>query len=284
MDILRVDYQGPERMERFARSLQQSGFVVLQNHPIESDLVARLYDCWEAFFTGQDKQLYENQPEVSQAGYYPMSFAETAKGHAVQDLKEYFHYYPGDDLPPSVAGITEDYYRVALRLASELLGWIDSTCPEEVSARFTEPLPRMTEGARSLLRVLHYPPLRGDEPSSAVRAAAHEDINLLTILPVGSEIGLEVRSREGHWLAVPTQPDALVVNIGDMLQEASGGYFPSTSHRVVNPDGSARSRRRLSAPLFLSPRLDVVLSERYVAGEYLDERLAEIRARPMPRD
>ena len=112
-----------------------------------------------------------------------------------------------------------------------------------------------------------------------MRAAAHEDINLITILPAANEAGLQVVNAEGKWIAVPGDFGALIVNVGDMLQEATGGFYRSTTHRVVNPTGEAAKRSRISMPLFLHPRRDVVLSERHTADSYLQERLRELRAR-----
>jgi isopenicillin N synthase-like dioxygenase len=139
----------------------------------------------------------------------------------------------------------------------------------------------MIEGSRqTVLRLLHYPPLGDDVEAGALRASAHEDINLLTLLPAGTAPGLELLDRAGNWVAVEADPSAIVVNAGDMLQLASGGTYRSTTHRVVNPAGAARQTSRYSAPLFLHPRPEVRLSGSRTAGEYLDERLAEIGLRP----
>ncbi|MGB7995352.1 MAG: 2OG-Fe(II) oxygenase family protein, partial [Photobacterium halotolerans] len=127
-----------------------------------------------------------------------------------------------------------------------------------------------------LLRVLHYPPLKGEEELGAIRAGAHEDINLLTVLPAANEPGLQVKAKTGEWLDVPCEFGNLIINIGDMLQEASGGYFPSTTHRVINPEGADKTKSRISLPLFLHPKPDVVLSERHTADSYLMERLKEL--------
>ncbi len=129
---------------------------------------------------------------------------------------------------------------------------------------------------KTLLRILHYPPMTGNEEPGAIRAAAHEDINLLTILPAANEPGLQVKTLEGEWLDVPCDFGNLIINIGDMLQEASGGYFPSTTHRVINPTGERQEKSRISLPLFLHAKPDVVLSERYTAHSYLMERLQEL--------
>jgi isopenicillin N synthase-like dioxygenase len=134
----------------------------------------------------------------------------------------------------------------------------------------------VTNSEQTLLRILHYPPLDGSEEPDAIRAAAHEDINLLTILPAANEPGLQVKAMDGSWLDVPCDFGNLIVNIGDMLQEASGGYFPSTTHRVINPKGADQTKSRISLPLFLHPNPEVVLSERYTAKSYLQERLKEL--------
>ncbi|MGK0338990.1 MAG: isopenicillin N synthase-like dioxygenase [Candidatus Azotimanducaceae bacterium] len=107
-------------------------------------------------------------------------------------------------------------------------------------------------------------------------AAAHEDINLLTILPASDAPGLQVQKKNGEWMDVTSDGNQVIVNIGDMLQEASAGYFPSTSHRVVTQAGADNRSGRMSLPLFLHPRPEVVLSERYTAGSYLKERLEEL--------
>ncbi|MFZ1892055.1 MAG: 2OG-Fe(II) oxygenase family protein, partial [Formosimonas sp.] len=143
-------------------------------------------------------------------------------------------------------------------------------------AHYSQPLSSMIAGSeQTLLRVLHYPPLTGDEPAGAIRAAAHTDINLLTVLPAANEPGLQVLTRSGEWLDVPCDFGLIIINIGDMLQEASQGFYPSTTHRVVNPEG-ARNVSRLSLPLFLHPKPEVRLSTRYTAEAYLNERLREL--------
>ena len=134
----------------------------------------------------------------------------------------------------------------------------------------------IADSQQTLLRVLRYPPLTGQEPAGSLRAAAHGDINLLTILPAANEPGLQVQDKQGSWVDVPCDFGMLIINIGDMLQEASRGYYPSTQHRVVNPQGEGAGKSRVSLPLFLHPRPEVVLSARHTAGSYLDERLREL--------
>jgi isopenicillin N synthase-like dioxygenase len=128
----------------------------------------------------------------------------------------------------------------------------------------------------NLFRILHYPPLTGEHEPGAVRAAAHEDINLITLLPAATAPGLEVKDSHGHWISVPCDPGNIIINAGDMLQLASEGYYKSTTHRVVNPPENEAKKSRYSMPLFLHPRSEAHLSPTLTAGEYLNQRLREI--------
>jgi isopenicillin N synthase-like dioxygenase len=157
-----------------------------------------------------------------------------------------------------------------------LLGWVENGSPADVAKGYHEPLSGMILNSDStLLRVLHYPPMDAAHQATTW-AAAHEDINLITILPASDAPGLQVQDKNGEWLDVASNGNQVIVNIGDMLQEASGGYFPSTSHRVVTPAGTDNRSGRMSLPLFLHPRPEVVLSADYTAGNYLFERLKEL--------
>jgi isopenicillin N synthase-like dioxygenase len=180
-------------------------------------------------------------------------------------------------MPEQLKAEIMEYYERANAFAQELLGWVEEYAPKEVQEKFSVALSEMINNSdKTLLRVLHYPPMTGEEESGAIRAAAHEDINLLTVLPAANEPGLQVMSKEGDWLDVPCDFGNLIINIGDMLQEASGGYFPSTTHRVINPTGERQENSRISLPLFLHPKPETVLSERYTADSYLMERLREL--------
>ncbi|MCH4294170.1 isopenicillin N synthase family oxygenase [Shewanella sp. 3B26] len=276
MKLETIDYRAPDAAAKFVASLRETGFGVLSNHPIQQSLVEDIYAQWYAFFKEGDKDAFLFKPET-QDGYFPAEVSETAKGHSVKDIKEYYHVYPWGRIPDSLRDKILAYYDNANALAAELLGWIEEHSPEDVKALFNEPLPKMIENShKTLLRVLHYPPMTGSEEPGAIRAAAHEDINLITVLPAANEPGLQVKAKDGTWLDVPSDFGNLIINIGDMLQEASGGYFPSTSHRVINPEGMDKTKSRISLPLFLHPRPDVVLSERYTADSYLMERLREL--------
>ncbi|MFC0269282.1 isopenicillin N synthase family dioxygenase [Kushneria aurantia] len=276
MQVRNVDYQDAQAPQQFTRSLRETGFGVVRNHPVPAALVERIYSGWAAFFESEEKHRWRYDP-ATHAGFFPASVSETAKGQRQRDLKEYYHIYPESPVPEQLEADIREYYRIAEGVAAELLGWIEANTPVEVSERFSAPLSGMIRDSRqTLLRVLYYPPLSGSEEPGAVRAGAHEDINLITVLPAANESGLEVKGRDGEWLAVPCDPGQLVINVGDMLQEASDGYYPSTTHRVINPVDAARGRARLSLPLFLHPRPEVVLSERHSADSYLKERLREL--------
>ncbi len=276
MQVQVVDYTSPNAAEQFVKSLKETGFGVLTNHPIKQEIVESIYNNWYQFFTSEAKTDFAYDPKT-QDGYFAPEISETAKGHTKKDIKEYYHIYPWGRIPAELKDEIMAYYELASNLAQELLDWVEKYSPEDVAAKYYEPLSNMIEDTpNTLLRVLHYPPLKGDEEPGAIRAAAHEDINLLTILPAANEPGLQVKLNDGTWSDVPCDFGNLIINIGDMLQEASGGYFPSTSHRVINPSGKASTKSRISLPLFLHPRDEVRLSERHTQRTYLDERLKEL--------
>ena len=272
-----VDFQSPTAPQDFCKSLHETGFGVLKNHPLDQALVQGIYDEWLDFFQSEAKEKYPQDP-VKFDGYFSPKVSETAKNNTKKDVKEFFHIYPWGRYPAEVSDAARRYYALASDLAKTLLGWVDDNSPPAVKAGYSMPLSRMLDGSdHTLLRVLHYPPLTGQEEPGAVRAAAHGDINLLTILPAATEPGLQVLGKDDAWHDVPCDFGLLIVNIGDMLEEASGHYFPSTVHRVLNPTGEAASKPRISLPLFLHPSRDVVLSERYTVGSYFEERMRELR-------
>jgi len=277
-ELIAVDFTAPDAEVKFVQSLRETGFGVLKNHPIPQAAVTSIYQHWTEFFNSDVKDNYHFDPDKYD-GFFPRALAETAKGNTVRDMKEYFHFYPWGRCPDSLKPELDEYYENAVSFASTLLSWVEAQTPSEVASGFREPLSNMINGStQSLLRVLHYPPLEENMETGAVRAGAHEDINLLTLLPASNEPGLQVKTKDGRWLDVPCDFGNLIINIGDMLQEASGGYFPSTTHRVINPEGHDSTKARISLPLFLHPRPDVVLSDRYTAGSYLQERLSELRS------
>lgn len=276
MHITPVDYRDPDAPRKFSQSLHDTGFGVLTNHPLSQEMLNTIYSEWLDFYHTDAKQKYVfNKDKMD--GYFPPNISETAKGFEKRDLKEFFHIYPWGQYPSEVSDTARQYYDAGSTLAAELLQWVEDNTPAEIKAHYSMPLSKMIDGSdQTMLRVLHYPPLTGNEEPGAVRAAAHGDINLLTILPAATQSGLQVLGKDQAWHDVPCDFGMLIVNIGDMLDEASRGYYPSTTHRVLNPTGEDAKKSRVSLPLFLHARPDVVLSERHTAGSYLDERLIEL--------
>lgn len=273
-NIQTVSFAAETAPEAFTRSLTETGFAVLRDHPITPARIEAAYKAWGGFFNSDEKHAFTVEPD-RQDGYFPFR-SENAKDAKAKDLKEFYHVYPDGRVPESVGDLTRALYDDLQAIGITLLGWIQDKTPDEVRARFSEPLPKMMAGSRmNLLRILHYPPVDEKPEPGAVRAAAHGDINLITVLLAGSAPGLEARDTEGKWHAVPCDPGMIVINVGDMLEMASGGHYPSTVHRVVNPE-TADGGARFSMPMFLHPRPEVVLKAGTTADAFLTERLREI--------
>ncbi len=275
MRVLRVQYGTPDAPKQFAESLRTTGFAVIANHPIPHELIRDVFKEWTEWFARDEKFQYKFDPKT-QAGYFPFK-TENAKDSKVKDLKEFFHLFLKTPLPQGISLKTRDMYERMTALGVELLGWLQEFTPAEVKKNLSMPIPNMSfDSPETLLRPIHYPPLTGREEEGAIRAAAHEDINLITLLPAATAPGLEVKDLKGNWLPVEVTTGDIVINAGDMLQEATGKYYISTTHRVVNPMGDASRLARYSMPLFIHPRPEVRLSERHTAKSYLEQRLREI--------
>ena len=206
-----LDYQAPDVSEAFVESLRNTGFALLKNHPLDQDLLHRIYDGWLAFFHSELKLEFAFDPDSAdgvQAGYVPAEVSETAVGQADKDLKEFFNFAPDGFFPASLRQDIKTYRQSAFQLGSKLVGWIDRHLPSDVAAHI-RPLPDILGDETSLLRVIHYPPLGDDAPPKAVRAAAHEDINIITVLPVSEQPGLQVKGLDGEWVDLAGQPGAL---------------------------------------------------------------------------
>tara|TARA_B100001540_G_scaffold193307_1_gene170373 strand:+ start:1015 stop:1854 length:840 start_codon:yes stop_codon:yes gene_type:complete len=274
LDILTINYNDSDADRLFEESLKNTGFAVIKDHPIDKDLIGEVYKEWENYFSSESKNDYMFD-EVKQDGYFPY-LTENAKGSTAKDLKEFYHIYEWGRKPHMIGPKTMFLYKELTNIASTLLSWIQKNSPENVSKLFSVPLKDMIYKSQyNLLRIIHYPPLSGNEELNSIRAAAHEDINLLTVLVAGSQPGLQVLDNNENWLNVTTDKNTIVINSGDMLNMASDNYYPSTTHRVINPDPHSNVSR-YSMPLFLHPRDEVVLNENYTAGTYLQERLEEI--------
>lgn len=266
-----------EAKDQIAESFKNTGFAIVTDFRefLDFELVEKAYQEWKSFFAlpEESKALFKFDPEV-QAGWFPFG-SEKAKDSTIKDLKEFYHFYSKKGNHPNFLAATPELFHRMEEIATLLLGLIEDATPDSWLYGM-EPFSHMIKNSdQTLLRPIYYPKLEGlQDTTGAIRAAAHEDINLITLLPAATAAGLQVKDIEGRWHEVELEPNSIVVNVGDMLQEATNGYYPSTTHRVVNPDDS--NTDRLSMPLFLHPRSTVRLSERYTAGEYLEERLKEL--------
>src|SRR5262249_43588048 len=179
------------------------------------------YEEWARFFASDDKYSYEFDRETYW-GYYPY-LSENAKDRDVKDLKEFFHVYAWSPVPAGMSDRTRRLFGLLDGLAVTLLGWIEDNTPTDVRARFSIRLREMIAGSqRTVFRIFHPPPIDDAPPEGAVRSSAHEDINLLTLLPAGTAPGLQVKDHTGAWHDVACDPTSIIVNSGDMLQMASG--------------------------------------------------------------
>lgn len=274
MNVLTVNFSDKNAAQNFCLSLKETGFAVLENHPVDRQLIADTYHEWRSFFASDDKNNYHFNRET-QDGFFPKTISECAKGATEKDIKEYFQYYTWGQFPHTMGENTKKLYAQLNALAHTLLDWLESCLPEAIANTLSMPLTQMIERSQqTMLRILHYPPFEGNEPMGSVRAAEHEDINLITLLVGATASGLQVKDAEGQWLEIPCSSESIIVNVGDMLDLATNHYYVSTTHRVVNPDAS--NEARLSMPLFLHPRPDVSLSTDKTAGQYLHERLTEL--------
>lgn len=266
-----------ETTKQFGDALAEFGFAVVVNHGVPEAMLKDAYRVAErAFALPTDvKRRYEHESDGRFTGYCSYK-VEHAAGRKIGDLKEFWHFrrhVPADrmrtpDELPEFEPMAQGLYSALERVSDGLLGRLDDYLGQ-AHGTFVG----MTRNGNSLIRFLHYPPLKGNE--RAMRAAPHEDINFITLLVSATASGLEVKTRAGKWIPVTNPPNAIIVNSGDMLQLYTGGRVPSTTHRVVNGKGR---KSRYSIPFFVHPRSEVVLSKspRKTAGEYLDERFREI--------
>lgn len=274
--LKQIDYKSENASKEFARSLKEIGFAVIKNHPLDRDLVRAVFKEWEEFFASDYKMNYVYHNDT-QDGLFPMTVSEKAVGYDVKDIKEFYHYYTWGQYPKELSNKTKILREQMNEIGVTLLGWVEENIPEDIKKSLSEPLMQMIKDSKhTLMRVLHYPPLNGSEEKDAIRAGAHGDINLLTVLIAWSQAGLQVKDSSGKWLDVPVDPGMLAINIGDMLEYATNGFYTSTLHRVINPSDDKKHLSRYSIPLFLHPRLDVKLTPNKTAGEFLNERLSAL--------
>lgn len=275
MEIPIINYHDPQAGQQLSQSLRQTGFAVLNNHPISPALLNKIYQDWGDFFASDVKQDYEFDRQM-QDGFVSIDNAEVAKGYEKKDIKEYYHVYPWGRYPKTMGPEALQLFSDMSSLAGTLLGWIEDNTPSDIRANFSMPLHQMiTDSNITLLRILHYPPLKDNEIPEAERAAPHHDINLLTLLPSATQSGLQLQDTHGNWHDIPCDEGMITINTGDMLEFLTQKHYPSSPHRVLNPTTPESNISRLSMPFFLCPRPEVLLSEGFTAQDYLEERLRE---------
>jgi isopenicillin N synthase-like dioxygenase len=301
-------FRGGERAHFVAElgaAFQRFGFVSLLGHDIDTTLTAPVYAAMQRLFALPEalKRRYLVPGSGGARGFTPFGI-ETAKDQRDPDLKEFWHV--GRELPaenpwgmppnawplelPELQPAALALWRALAALGDEVL----AACALFLGLGEDWFADKVDHG-NSILRLLHYPPLPvpgGADASRGVRSAAHEDINLITLLVGAGAPGLELQRRDGSWLAVETLPGQVVVNVGDMLQRLTNHVLVSTTHRVVNPPAPWSERARYSVPFFLHPNPEFVIEtlpsctsaerpNRYpqsiTAAAYLEQRLREIR-------
>lgn len=291
----------PQRFaQAFGASFSRYGFAVVTDHGLDPDLVSRAWAMTKAYFDLPEavKRTHALPGKAGARGYTAFG-VEIAKDAVQHDLKEFFHV--GRDLPPG------HRFRSTMpdNIWPELPGFRDTfqslyAAFDEVGLRLLSAIARYLNLApdwfeqpvqlgNSVLRLLHYPPVGPDAPG--IRAGAHEDINLITLLLGADEAGLEILRPDGEWLSVAPPPGALVVNVGDMLQRLTNHVLPSTTHRVRNPAVERRGHSRYSMPFFvhlasdhaittlpgcIAPDRPNLYPEPILADDYLSQRLREI--------
>ncbi|WP_421785146.1 isopenicillin N synthase family dioxygenase [Hyphobacterium sp.] len=274
---------------RLVEALRECGFITLEGHSLDADLIARSYDSAEAFFALPE--IEKRRYAGALRGYTPFG-QEHAKDRAVPDLKEFWQIGYETDAPDArnVWPERPDDFRPVFQNLFDTLESIGRAVLSAIALGLSldeDFFAGKIKGGTSLLRLIHYPPIPEDADPQCVRAAAHEDINLLTLLVAAQGAGLEVKMRDGRWLPVNNAPEHLVIDTGDMMARITNGVLPATTHRVVNPVGPNVSR--YSMPFFVQPRADVMLESLesclqpgqtaappISTGAFLHQRLVEI--------
>ncbi|EAQ50602.1 isopenicillin N synthase family dioxygenase [Leeuwenhoekiella blandensis] len=297
--------EDPDRKQKFVdeigKAYEEIGFVSLKNHFLDDALVADLYNEVKAFFDLPEttKQQYEIEGLGGQRGY--ISFGkEHAKGKKEGDLKEFWHF--GQE-PDEDANLIEEYpENVEVQELENFnkTGMEAYKMLEKTGIYVLRALAlyigldefyfdKWARNGNSILRPIHYPPIT-EEPKGAVRAGAHGDINLITLLMGASAGGLQVLRKDGEWIDAIPNEDELVINVGDMLERHTNNKLRSTVHRVANPPKEQWDTPRYSIPFFMHPRSEMPLNclEKCIdeshpkaypditAGEFLHQRLVEI--------
>ncbi len=277
--------------------LKEFGFFILKDHNLKPHLLRHAYQLSKDFFTLplSEKQKYIVPGDNGQTGYTAFG-VEHAKDSNVADLKEFWHvgrtldskhpYYSqfSQNIWPKIDNFKEVFLEVykELDFCGDII--LEALCLSlDLEANYFK---KLTNDGNSILRLLHYPPVPKDCDPKAIRAAAHEDINLITLLVSASASGLQLKDRDGTWLDVNAEENQIIVDSGDMLARITNDILPSTTHRVINPTNNNLSR--YSMPFFLQPNPDAVLScipsckkdqikyPDVKAQDFLNQRLKEI--------
>jgi len=281
--------------------LRDFGFVVLFDHPISRKILTDSYDLSEKLFALdlETKMKYSADKNGGQRGYTAFGI-EHAKDAAAIDLKEFWHVgqslpsghrfentYAKNIWPEELSDFESTFSKLYQSLENTGRIMLRALCHDlEVGLEFFD---EMTEYGNSILRLLHYPPISKDTDPKAIRAAAHEDINLITLLVSASVSGLQLLDRDGKWLDVESEEGDIIVDSGDMLARLTNEVYPATTHRVVNPDDpSMATKSRYSMPFFMHPHPEAMLNclnsckgdgAKYAditAHDFLMQRLKEI--------
>lgn len=296
LDIRQLATNRDAFVSEFGAAYQEWGFAGIVGHGIEQATIQRaLHSAADFFALSKEAKLHYLGSGDRSRGYVPFG-TEKAKDAQHSDLKEFFHvgheasqhsHIASNIWPRELSQFRENIVTLYQELDS-----LGQRMLQAVALYLNLPADYFAEavqGGETLLRLLHYPPiLDADVPN--VRAAAHEDINLMTLLVGSEQDGLEVLSRRGEWVPINIIEGTIVCNVGDMLQRLSNKKLPSTTHRVVNPDGADASISRYSIPFFIHPHPDTRLDclpqcvdaqnpaqfEAISAGEYLEQRLRQI--------
>lgn len=263
-----TDDERAQFVDALFEGLKYYGFIILKDHPISIDLLDKAYALSKQLFDlpTETKNAYQ---AGDQRGYIPFG-KEVAVGSEAPDLKEFWHV--GRDLPEGHKFKTDYPDNVWLREISEFKETISAlytaldgvgetmlealTLPLEVPKTYFKD---MNQDGNNILRLLHYPPLREGADPKSIRAAAHGDINLMTVLVAAEGAGLELLDRDGKWLPVETDKNNLIVDAGDMMSRLTNEVIPATIHRVVNPD-DGQNISRYSMPYFIHPNPEATLS------------------------
>ncbi len=290
-----------EFVNEIGSAYEEIGFVSLKNHFLSDELMEKLYKEVKAFFDLPEdvKRQYEKEELAGQRGY--VSFGkEHAKGSSKGDLKEFWHFGQEPDEDANLPETYPDNILVKELPEFHITGMQAYKALEETGIYVLRALAiyiglnenyfdHWARNGNSILRPIHYPPIT-EEPKGAVRAGAHGDINLITLLMGASTGGLQVKRKDGEWIDAKPDEGDLVINVGDMLERHTNNKLRSTIHRVVNPPREQWDKPRYSIPFFMHPRSDMKLNcleecidennpkhyEDITAGEFLNQRLAEI--------